>query len=101
MDTNDNTNNKCSGRSCMPEILKHLATSKNPHTKKQQKNKTNQKHTPKENPCNFKATCFVHKLYLFEKKKFNSVKTIYANLSSRCLTNRLFQYRKVSPPAKM
>lgn len=53
----------------MPEILKHLATSKNPHTKKQQKNKTNQKHTPKENPCNFKATCFVHKLYLFEKKK--------------------------------
>lgn len=81
------------------KILKHLATSKKT-TQKNKTNKTNQKHTPKENPCNFKVTCFIHKLYLFEKK-IKSVITIYANLSSRCLTNRLFQYRKVSPPAKM
>lgn len=64
MDTTDNTNNKCSWRSGMPEILKHLATSKKPH----KKTKTNQKHTPKENSCNFKVTYFIHKLYLFEKK---------------------------------
>lgn len=47
------------------------------HLKKStQKNKTNQKHTPKENPCNFKVTYFIHKLYLFEKK-IKSIKTIY------------------------
>lgn len=78
------------------QTFSHLKKS----TQKNKTNKTNQKHTPKENPCNFKVTYFIHKLYLFEKK-IKSVKTIYANLSSRCLTNRLFQYRKVSPPAKM
>lgn len=54
MNTNDNTNNKCSWRSCMPEILKHLATSKNPRTKNKT-NKTNQKHTPKENPLQLQS----------------------------------------------